>query len=215
MNRKECIGGTGTGCGCCLISSSITNITEYRRTAAISFRFDYDESNERKVRYANIINAAVDSDYAGDTTHCKSVTGISIQLAGGTILYKTRFQDTIALSSTEAEFNAAVEAGKYILYVRTILKEIELEQIQATTLHKDNQGALLMANAQQPTKRTRHMAVKNFALQEWCERDILVLKKIHTTHNWSDTMTKAQGRTLFYRHMNHIMGKLKPNYVKY
>ena len=78
--------------------------------------YDYSESKERQVHDPSLINAAVDSDYAGDTTHCKSVTDLSIQMAGGTILYKTRFQDTIALSSTEAEFNAAAEAGKYILY---------------------------------------------------------------------------------------------------
>ena len=175
--------------------------------------YDYNESNEQKVRCANIINAAVDSDYAGDTTHCKSVTGLSIQLAGGTILYKTRFQDTIALSFTEAEFNATVEVGKYILYVRTILKEIELEQIQATTLYKDNQGALLMANAQQPTKCTRHMAVKNFALQEWYEQDLIILERIHTKHNWADSLTKAHAKTLFYCHMNHIMGNIVPQYT--
>ena len=56
------------------------------------------------------------------------------------------------------------------------------------------------------------MAVKNFALQEWCEQDLIILHKIHTSHNWADSMTKPQGKTLFYRHMNHIMGNLIPTY---
>lgn len=176
--------------------------------------YDYSESKERQVHDPSLINAAVDSDYAGDTTHCKSVTGLSIQMAGGTILYKTRFQDTIALLSTEAKFNAAAEAGKYILYVRSILQDINLEQTQATTLYKDNQGALLMANAQQPTKQTRHMAVKNFAIQEWCEKDLIILHKIHTTHNWADSLTKAHSKILFYRHMNHILGVYIPEYSR-
>ena len=51
------------------------------------------------------------------------------------------------LSSTEAEFIAACEAGKYILYVRTILEEIGMPQEAASILYEDNQGALLMANA--------------------------------------------------------------------
>ena len=87
-----------------------------------------------------------------------------------------------------------------------------MEQQHATVLYEDNQGAILMANAQQPTKRTRHMSVKNFALQEWCERDLIVLHKIHTKRNWSDAFTKAQPRLLFHRHMAHIMGKLIPKY---
>lgn len=175
--------------------------------------YNYRESKERQVLTESTMNAAVDSDYAGDNTHRKSVTGLSLQMAGGTILHKTRFQDTIALSSTEAEFTAAAEAGKFILHTRSILDELGIEQTQATALYKDNQGALLMANAQQPTKQTCHMDIKTFALQEWCEKDLILLHKIHTTHNWADAMTKAQGKTLFHRHMSHIMGSIKPTYA--
>lgn len=174
--------------------------------------YDYRESKEREVNNPKTMNVAVDSDYAGDHSHRRSITGLSIQLGGGTVLYKTRFQDTIALSSTEAEFTAAAEAGKFILHVRSILHELGVEQHHATTLYEDNQGAILMANAQQPTKRTRHMAIKTFAIQEWCERDLIILHKINTKHNWSDALTKPQSRLLFYRHMNHIMGYISPKY---
>jgi hypothetical protein len=53
--------------------------------------------------------AAADSDWAGDTSHRKLVTGMILRLAGGTILYKTKYQDTIAQSTTEAEFTAACD----------------------------------------------------------------------------------------------------------
>ena len=172
------------------------------------------EIHERHQHQHNILFGAVDSDYAGDTSHRRSVTGIILRLAGGTILYKTKFQDVHALSSTEAEFTAAVEAGKYILYVRSILEEIGLPQDEATILFEDNQGALLLANAQQPTKRTRHMDIKNFALQDWVKEDLIRLLRISTTDNYSDVMTKATARTLFYRHMNYILGKIIPNYVQ-
>ena len=82
------------------------------------------------------------------------------------------------------------------------------------TLYEDNQGALLMANAQQPTKRTRHMDIKTFVLQHWVEQDLIRLKRINTTDNYSDVMTKATGRTLFYRHMNYILGKVIPAYCR-
>ena len=81
------------------------------------------------------------------------------------------------------------------------------------TLYEDNQGALLMANSGQPTKRTRHMDTKHFALQQWVELDLLSLKRIATADNESDGMTKNLGRTLFYRHMEYLMGKIRPEYV--
>ena len=98
--------------------------------------------------------ACVDSDWAGDTSHRRSVTGYTLELTGGTIFYKSKFQETVATSSCEAEFTATCEAGNSICYVRSILDENNIPQTDATTLFIDNQGALLMADAQQPTKRT-------------------------------------------------------------
>ena len=176
---------------------------------------NYDELAvpERQECQACCLTGAVDSDHAGDVSHRKSVSGIILKLAGGAVLYKTAFQTTIAQSSTEAEFTAAADAGKYILYLRSLLAEIGLMQEDATILFEDNQGALLMANAQRPTKRTRHMDIKAFGLQDWVQRDLLCLKRIATADNYSDAMTKNVGRTLFYRHMNFVMGRVVPVYA--
>ena len=70
-----------------------------------------------------------------------------------------------------------------------------------------------MANAGQPTKRTRHMDIKHFALQQWVEQDLLILKRVVTADNESDLLTKNLSRTLFYRHVEYIMGKVVPVYV--
>ena len=50
------------------------------------------------------------------------------------------------MSSTEAEFSAACDAAKSILYVRSILEELQVSQHHATTLFIDNNGALMMGN---------------------------------------------------------------------
>jgi hypothetical protein len=168
----------------------------------------------RAIQDPTTLKAAVDSDFAGDISHRKSVSGIVIKLAGGAVLYKTQYQPTVAGSSTEAEFTAATEAGKYILYLRTILEEIGLRQSDATILFEDNQGALLMANAQRPTKRTRHMDIKHFLIQQWVAEDLLCLQRIATADNFSDSLTKAQGPTLFHRRMNYIMGRIVPEYMR-
>ena len=70
-----------------------------------------------------------------------------------------------------------------------------------------------MANSGQPTKRTRHMDTKYFAIQHWVDIDLLTLKRVGTTDNESDAMTKNLGRTLFYRHLDYMMGKVIPAYA--
>jgi len=156
------------------------------------------------------MTAFVDSDWAGDTQHRKSITGLAVMFAGSVIAYKSKIQQTIALSSTEAEFVAACEAGKMILYLRTILEEMNIDQNEATILYEDNQGALMMANAQQPTRRTRHIDTATFALQDWVARDLLNLEFVVSTKNKSDGMTKPLARVLFYKHFDVLMGRLIP-----
>jgi hypothetical protein len=152
----------------------------------------------------------VDADWASDTKHRKSVTGIALMYAGGVIGYRCKFQDTIAHSSTEAEFTAACDAGKLILFFRSLLQDLSIEQPHATILYEDNNGALLMANAQQPTCRTHHIDIKKFSLLEWVEQDLIILESIKTSDNAADTFTKSLVRQLFYRHVDTIMGRRTP-----
>ena len=71
-----------------------------------------------------------------------------------------------------------------------------------------------MANAQMPTRRTRHMEIKYFCLQDWIEEDLLLLHDIESTNNISDTFTKQLGRNLFHKHNDTVMGRKYPTYYK-
>lgn len=177
-------------------------------------QIEIDTNNNPLLQYnAKQLIGMVDSDFAADRQHRKSVSGIVLRLAGGTIVGKTRFQEIIAQSSTEAEFIAAADAGKMILYVRSILEQVGMPQYEATILYEDNQGALLMAQAGKPTKKTRHVEIKHFTIQQWTELDLILLKHIRTSLNASDAMTKSVPRTLYYRHMDFIMGRKIPEYL--
>ena len=117
------------------------------------------------------------------------------------------------MSSTEAKFTAACDAGKAILYIRSILNEIGVNQNEATTLFIANNGTLLIDNAQQLTRRTRHMDIKHFSILDWIERDLLIMKCVNTSDNSADALTKALGHNQFYRHTKYILGKIIPSYA--
>lgn len=89
----------------------------------------------------------------------KSVIGIVFYFAGTAIHYKTKFQNNVSHSSTEAEFIAACDTGKFTQYLRSIFEDIGIPQHEATVILEDNTGALMMANVRQPTRRTKHMEV--------------------------------------------------------
>jgi hypothetical protein len=127
-------------------------------------------------------------------------------VAGGIVGYKIKFQHAIALSSTEAEWVAACDAGKMILYFRALLEDLGIPQEDVTVMFQDNRRALNMANAQQPSNRTRHIDIKTFALTDWVEHDLITLMDIVTSDNCADHMTKALPKVLFYCHTDTLMG---------
>lgn len=157
----------------------------------------------------------VDSDWASDTQHRHSVSGMGCMYGGCAIAFKTAFQKAVSLSSTEAEFYALVEGGKMLLYLRSILEDLGIEQLNATSVYEDNQGCLQMVNTQQPTKRMRHVDTKQYCILDWVETDLLNVKRVGTHDNSVDVLTKALPKALFHRHNEILMGKVRPQYCKY
>ncbi len=155
--------------------------------------------DDRPQHEASIAVAYSDSDWATCVKTRRSFSGICIQLAGGTIAYKTKFQPTVALSTTEAEFMAACDVGRMSLFVRSILWDLDIPQEAATIAYEDNDGCTTMGNAQKPTTRTRHIDFKYFALCDWVERDLIHLERIDTSINIADHLTKPLSRILFHQ----------------
>jgi hypothetical protein len=131
--------------------------------------------DDRPEHDAAVAVAYADSDWATCVETCRSFGGSCLQLAGGTITYKTQFQPTVAGSSTKAEYMLAYFTGKMILFVRSVLWDLDIPQEAATLLYKDNNACTAMANTQKPTPRTRHIDIKYFLLSEWVEHDLMWL----------------------------------------
>ena len=96
-----------------------------------------------------------------------------------------------------------------------MLDDLGIPQNSATQIHEDNDAAIAMANAQRPTRRTRHMEIRHFALIDWVETDQIILSHISTHDNPADGLTKALGPQLFLRHCATLLGKRKPPYCNF
>ena len=105
------------------------------------------------------------------------------------------------------------DAGKAALYIRSILEEIQIEQILPTQIAVDNRGARQMTNAQQPTKRTRHVDMKEFVILQWTEEEQITFEDVPSALNPSDSLSKPTGRVKFYEHRDILMGRRRPQYV--
>jgi hypothetical protein len=152
----------------------------------------------------------VDASYAADPKTRRSITGIIFCYGGAAIAYKSKLQTTVATSSTESEFYAAVHAAKIAKYLCSVLDELGFPCAGPTPLYEDNQAAIAMVNESRPTPRVRHLDIQHFAIQEWRARGIIQLFHIPGVINSADQQTKPLSFTLHSRHARRSMGHYGP-----
>ncbi len=78
----------------------------------------FDPGDETK----NTLIGWVDSDFGSDPDTRKSMTGYLMSLNEGAISWRSSRQGGVTLSSSEAEFVAASQAGQEVVYLRVLLR---------------------------------------------------------------------------------------------
>ena len=78
---------------------------------------------------------------AGDLDNRKSTTGYLFTFSGGAISWQSKLQKCVALSTTEAEYIAATEAGKEMIWLKRFLQELGLNQMEYI-VYCDSQSAI-------------------------------------------------------------------------
>ena len=75
-----------------------------------------------------MLEGFTDADMAGDLDGRKSTSGFLFTFAGGAISWQSKVQKCVALSTTEAEYIAATEAAKEMLWMKRFVQELGLMQ---------------------------------------------------------------------------------------
>lgn len=137
-----------------------------------------------------IIEGFSDSDYATDRDRRRSVTGYAFKIGGNTVSWKSCLQSVVALSTTEAEYMALHEAAKESIWLRGLCNELGFKQNNAT-IHCDSQSAIALARNPVYHERTKQIDTKFHFIRDLVEAGDVILKKIHTTPNPADFLTKT------------------------
>ena len=152
---------------------------------------------EGSVGFEERLSTYVDADLAGDNDTMKSTTGFGVMMFGGIIAWSAKLQSTVALSTAEAETNAAVEAVKVLSHIRLFLHELGFEQKYPTTVYEDNNAVMSLVGGGESNKRTRHFLVKFHYLVEKKKSGMFELSKVKTTSQLADVFTKALPKEAF------------------
>jgi hypothetical protein len=154
------------------------------------------------------LDCYVDADFAGlygyeddqDPVSVKSRTGFTLTLFGCPIIWSSKLQSEITLSSTAAEYVAFSMAMRELLPMRALLKELSTKlkmdlvskSLVRSTVFEDNQGCLSMVNVPKMSTRNKYLSLKyHFFRSHIGEQKGIVAKYIRSQDQKADILTKG------------------------
>ncbi|GKB43528.1 ribonuclease H-like domain-containing protein, partial [Tanacetum coccineum] len=91
------------------------------------------------------LNAYSDADWAKCIVTRKSVTGYCVFLNNSFVSWKSKKQNTLFKSSTEAEYRALASVTNEVIWILKILKDLQIEKLLPVSLHCDSNSTIKIA----------------------------------------------------------------------
>jgi hypothetical protein len=159
----------------------------------------------KSIKEALTIEGYSDADSANDPIDRKSISGWIIKLCGCPIVWKSKKQRVVALSTCEAELYALGSAALDIMWLRDLLTELGLLFKSPSTIWCDNQSTVQISKNNIKSERTKHISTKYSFIVDSNKQGIILSQWISTVDQQADILTKSVSRIIFERLRNQLM----------
>ncbi|KAH9685167.1 Integrase catalytic domain-containing protein [Citrus sinensis] len=148
-----------------------------------------------------------DADFAGYKVDRKSTSGTCYILGHSLVSWFSKKQNSIALSTTEAEYIAAGSCCAQALWMKQTLRDygINLEQIP---IKCDNTSAINLSKNPIQHSRTKHIEIRHHFLRDHVQKGDIALEFISTEKQLADIFTKPLYEEQFSK-IRHELGMMK------
>ncbi|XP_039310741.1 secreted RxLR effector protein 161-like [Solenopsis invicta] len=151
----------------------------------------------------NQLIAYSDADYASCLDTRKSTSGVILMLNDGPIIWSSR-KHIVATSTTDAEYVAAYDATKEVVWSRQLLKDIGVEQFEPTTLFCDNAATQKLIENPIFHRKSKHVDIKFHYTRELVKQKQIKIQHVSTQSQLADILTKPLARGKFEINPNQL-----------
>ena len=168
-------------------------------------------SPDRRVVYKrqsdldNLLGGAADASWA-DASGKKSTLGQLYWFLGALVDWNVKTSTRVLDSSTDAECCSLVAFSKENTWLRELLRELGIFQVNRPTLVMEDNTSAIALSGQGPTKRSRHFDISFYKFKEQVELGEMKLLFTRTKDNPADFFTKPLAREPFVKFRDLIMG---------
>ena len=157
--------------------------------------FEYKGPSKNELRTS--LKAYSDADWGGDKDTRRSHTRAVILLAGGPIAWMSKKQSCVAMSSAEAEYMAASQTCREVVWIRMLLAGLGFKQNKPTVIFEDNSACIQMSKNPVLHSRTKHIDLHYHFVRERSESAEVKLEWLSTERMIADILTKPLPAPLF------------------
>jgi hypothetical protein len=147
-----------------------------------------------------------DADWAGCKINKKSTSGTCQFLGRSLVSWASKKQNSVALSTAEAEYIAAGHCCAQLLWMRQTLRDCGYKLIKVPLLC-DNESAIRMADNPVEHSRTEHIAIQYHFLRDHQQKGDIEIAYVSTKEQLADIFTKPLNEQTFtkLRHELNIL----------
>ena len=154
------------------------------RKGTLDYGLLYSPSKDFKlVRYN-------DSNWVGDTDDRKSATIFVFYMGDTTFTWTSKKQPIVTLSTCEAKYIAATSSVCHAIWLRSLLKELQMSQEEAMKIFVDNKLALAFAKNLVFHDRSKHIDTIILFENILQERKFILIEFVKSHDQVADILTK-------------------------
>ena len=113
------------------------------------------------------------------------------KIAGGPVIWQSRMQTSVALSSMESEYITASAAAQKAIWLNRLLEEMGFRSKKPIILYEDKKAAILFSDHPGDHRRSKHIDNRKYFLRNAVINGEIKLEYINTTEQLADGLTKA------------------------
>ena len=152
--------------------TALKRIIKYVKTTA-EFGVWYSKNT------SDVLARYSDADLTGNVDDRKSTSGGCFYVGNNLVSWMSKKQNSISLSTAEAEYIAAGSCCTQLLWMQKLLHDYGICQ-EHLTIYCDNPSAINISKNLIQHSRTKHIEIRHHFIRELVEDGILTLEFIHT-----------------------------------
>lgn len=156
---------------------------KYTENYVLTYKSNSDEKT---------IHGYCDADWASNDDDRRSCTGYVFIFQGGAISWNSHRQQTVALSTTEAEYMSLSSGAQEAMWLKQMQEEFWPHLVSTPiTILCDNQSAIKLAGTENYHSRSKHIDIRHHFVRDKVLSNQIVVKYIQSSEMVADALTKG------------------------